>query len=153
MSLPVQAIDRLFQRMSATYGAAWDRSMGQTPISDFKSAWAHELSGFAERLHAIAFALENLPEKCPNVIEFRNICRRAPEPEKPRIEAPPADPERIKTELAKLEPILKKAERDNADDRLAWARRIVSKRQQGLRVAHGTYLIAAAALRINRVDF
>lgn len=153
MSLPIPAIDRLFQRLAATYGAAWERSMGSSPIADVKTAWAHELQGFANHLEALAWALENLPERCPNVIEFRNLARRAPEPETPRLPEPKADPVRIRAELAKLQPILQKARKDNSDDRLAWARRIVSRRQQGERIAHGTYKIAADALRMNGVQF
>jgi hypothetical protein len=153
MSLPIMAIDRLFQRLGATYGASWDRSLGDAPIGDVKSAWAHELSGFSGRLEVVAWALENLPERCPNVIEFRNLCRRAPAPETPQLPEPPANPERMRAELAKLQPILDRAYKDNADDRLAWARRIVSRRQQGGRVAHGTYKIAADALHRAGVEF
>ena len=43
MTIAVEAIDRLFQRLAATYGAAWDRSLGQAPIADVKTAWAHEM--------------------------------------------------------------------------------------------------------------
>lgn len=134
MSLPTQVIDRLFSRMSATYGAAWDRGMGQAPITDVKSAWAHELQGFARHLEAIAWGLENLPEKCPNVIEFRNLCRRAPLPELPRLPEPPADPERLKAELEKLgkfrEPVAPTGPID-----IDWARRIAAKAESGARVA------------------
>lgn len=49
MSLPIVAIDRLFARLHATYGAAWDRAMGSVPVADAKAAWAHELGGFAFR--------------------------------------------------------------------------------------------------------
>lgn len=153
MSLPLAAIDRLFQRLAATYGAAWDRSLGQAPIGDVKTAWAHELAGFASNLNALAWALENLPERCPNVIEFRNIARRSPAPETPKLPEPPMDPQRLRAELAKLQPILDRARKDNTDDRLAWARRIVSRRQQGERIAGGTYRIAAEALRMNGVAF
>lgn len=152
MNLPVTVIDRLFQRMSATYGSAWDRSMGTAPISDVKTAWMHELQGFSGRLDAIAWALENLPERCPNVIEFRNLCRKAPEPEKPKLPEPPADPVRLRAELAKLQPIIDAAKRAVTVDRLAWARRIVARRDAGERVAVGTYNIAAEALRINGVQ-
>lgn len=31
MSLPAKAVDRIFARLGATYGAAWDRSLGATP--------------------------------------------------------------------------------------------------------------------------
>lgn len=153
MSLSVAAIDRLFQRLAATYGAAWDRAMGSSPINDVKAAWAHELSGFTGRLEALAWALENLPERCPNVIEFRNLARRAPEPETPRLPEPKADPERVREELAKLGPMLEQAKTEGTDDPLVWARRILSRKQHGLRVAHGTYKIAADALRMNGVTF
>jgi hypothetical protein len=132
VSLPTQAIDRLFQRLAATYGASWDRSLGQAPTADAKSAWAHELQGFAGRLDCLAWALENLPEKCPNVIEFRNLCRRAPEPQMPRLPEPAADPERVKRELAKLghlrEPVASRPDTD-------WARRIVARAEAGAKVA------------------
>ncbi len=40
-----------------------------------------ETNAQLEKLDAegrVAWALENLPERCPNVIEFRNLCRQAP---------------------------------------------------------------------------
>lgn len=153
MSLPTNVIDRIFARLAATYGASWDRSLGQAPLSDVKTAWTHELQGFGRNLQCVAWALENLPEKCPNLIEFRNLCRKAPEPELPKLPEPAANPERLKAELAKLAPILDRAKEVNSDDRLSWARAIVSRRQQGYPVAHGTYRIAAEALRMNGVEF
>lgn len=102
MTLPIKAIDRLFERMAATYGAQWTRMWATVPISDVKTAWAHELAGYAGRLDALAWVLENLPERCPNVIEFRNLCRLAPTPERPRLPEPAADPQRVAAELAKL---------------------------------------------------
>ena len=89
----IEAIDRLFKRLAATYGARWDVSLGQAPIADVKTVWGHELSAFANSLHRIAWALENLPERCPNAIEFRNLCRQAPSPEAPALPMPKANPE------------------------------------------------------------
>ena len=146
MSLPTNVIDRLFQRLAATYGASWDRSMGSAPVGDVKTAWAHELQGFGHRLDALAWALENLPERCPNVIEFRNLARKAPEPETPRLPEPPADPARLRAELAKLQPIIDAARNAVTTDRLAWARRIVCRADAGVRVAPATLKIARDAL-------
>lgn len=98
----MKAIDRLFHRLSATYGAEWDRAMGQTPINDAKTVWAHELQPFKFSLNRIAWALENLPDRCPNVIQFKNLCRQAPAPETIALPEPKADPARVAAELAKL---------------------------------------------------
>lgn len=128
MSLPIVAIDRLFARLNATYGAAWDRALGSVPVADAKAAWAHELGGFAGRLQDVAWALEHLPERCPNVIEFRNLCRLAPAAEVAQLPAPPANPERIRAELAKLGPVARQSLSvgGGAANR-AWARRILER--------------------------
>lgn len=89
----IEAIDRLFKRLGATYGARWDASLGQTPLSDIKTVWAYELAPFEKQLNRIAWALENLPERCPNAIEFRNLCRQAPSPEAPALPLPKVNPE------------------------------------------------------------
>ncbi|WP_225784685.1 hypothetical protein [Xenophilus sp. Marseille-Q4582] len=132
MSLPIQAVDRIFIRMAATYGAAWDRSLGAAPLGDVKAAWAHELAGFSDRLGLIAWALENLPEQVPNVIVFRNLCRRAPVEDAPRIEHQPASPERVAAELRKLGPTLARPPA-SANNR-AWAHRILSRHEGGARI-------------------
>ena len=71
-------IDRLFKRLAATYGSEWDRSLSEIPISDTRTVWAHELQVFERSLGRIAWALENLPERCPNVIVFKRLCQSAP---------------------------------------------------------------------------
>lgn len=101
----MKAIDRLFHRLGATYGADWDRALGQVPIADAKTVWAHELAVFKNSLHRIAWALENLPDRCPNVIVFKSLCKQAPAPTVPALPEPPADKKRMDEELAKLEHI------------------------------------------------
>lgn len=125
----IRAIDRLFKRLSATYGAEWERMLGATPEIDAKSVWAHELEQFKNSLHRIAWALENLPERCPNVIVFKNICRAAPAPGEVALPAPKADPARVAAELAKLGHIRAGAAAVVAG-RLDWAKRIID-RQDG----------------------
>lgn len=147
MSLPVQALDRLFARLAATYGAAWERNQGSAPLADVKTAWGHELSGFSGRLEAIAWALENLPPKCPNVIEFKNLCRQAPAPEAPRLPEPKADPERLKAELSKLGEV-RKAVVGSSVDHKAWAKRLIARHEAGDRIRPVTLRFAKEALRI-----
>lgn len=121
-----KAIDRLFQRLGATYGAAWDRSLGDTPIVDVKTVWAHELAPFANALHRIAWALENLPERCPNVIEFKRLCFSAPSPDVPQLPEPKADPARLAAELAKLAPLREEMRNVETKDCRKWARDILA---------------------------
>ena len=148
MSMPHKAIDRLFDRLELTYGAEWLRKWENSPIADVKSMWSHELSHYANNLDAVAWALENLPEKCPNVIEFRNLCRSAPAPEAPRLPEPKADPERIAVELTKLGEIKKKVLSSpiSAGDGRDWARRILGRFESGLKTNACTLRFARGAL-------
>lgn len=148
MSLPVEAINRLFNRLSATYGAAWTRLWADVPMADVKAAWAHELATFATSLHRIAWALENLPARCPNVIEFKALCRQAPAPDVPRLPEPVADPERVKAELAKLGHVAAAQPRESATfDHKFWARRIVARHDAGEKLNPTTLRFAKEALR------
>jgi hypothetical protein len=131
MTLPIKAVDRLFERLGATYGEQWNRQWVNIPINDVKSAWGHELSGFGGQLEAIAWGLENLPERCPNVIEFRNLCRRAPAPELPRLPEPKADPERVRRELSKLGQIKQQVLTIKTLDSKEWARRLIARHEGG----------------------
>ena len=105
MSLSLQATDRLFERLHATYGRDFMSKYEGLEVGAVKASWAHELSGFANNLHPLAWALENLPERAPNVIEFRKIAKAAPMPDVPRFEVVRANPARIASELAKLAPL------------------------------------------------
>lgn len=145
MSLQALTVDRLFSRLSATYGAAWDRAMGSAPIADVKTAWAHELAGFHGRLESIAWALQNLPERVPNVIEFRNLARRAPVADVPLLPEPKADPERLRAELEKLAPVLAQPVAQSVDGR-DWARRIVARHEAGEALKRYTLESARMAL-------
>jgi hypothetical protein len=149
MSLSAKAIDRLFERLAATYGVAWTHQWTSVPIADAKAAWAHELAGFAHQMESLAWGLENLPERCPNVIEFRNLCRRAPAPVLPRLPEPKADPERLKRELSKLGEIRAKATATTNVDHKAWARRILGSYEGGCNVTPTTLRLAREALRIS----
>lgn len=143
MGLRTKALEAIFQRMPAIYGASWDRMLGSAPINDIKTAWAHELAGFDNRLEDIAWAFEHLPEKCPNLIEFRNLCRQAPRVEAPQLEAPRADPERLKEELKKLGQITSKPRPSDKD----WARAIINRANAGERVTPISLRFAKEALR------
>lgn len=99
----IQAVEYIFAQCAATYGAAWDRSLGQAPIADVKTAWMNAIEPFRNSKKRIVWALQNLPERVPNAIEFRNLCRQAPHADTtPALPEPKADPQRVAAELAKL---------------------------------------------------
>lgn len=130
MSISIKVIDRLFERLSVTYGAAWIRMYEGMDSNAVKSVWMHELDGFEDKLHAIAWALDHLPERVPNVVEFRGMCRAAPALIVPMLTPPKADPERVKAAFEKLNapaPEDKYAQYGGA----AWAYRIVDKHNAG----------------------
>lgn len=83
--LPAGWVDRLFFRLQGVYGKDFmsqfmlmDAAGNDIGLANAKQVWSEELGGFSEHPEAIAYALENLPERMPNVIQFREICRKAP---------------------------------------------------------------------------
>jgi hypothetical protein len=146
MSLSLKAVDRLFERLALTYGKQFTDMYSNLDHSSVKTMWAHELSTYANSLHRIAWALENLPARCPNVIEFKQICRQAPAPEATALPEPKADPERLKRELAKLAEIKKAAVADRVDHK-AWAKKILANYTAGQRINPTVLRFAREALR------
>jgi len=151
MSLPLKEINRLFDRLIATYGNEWVNRWQGLDGNAIKSLWAHELSIYAERLSAIEWALENLPPRSPNVIEFRNICRQAPYPEIQKLPEPKADPERVRAEISKLATVLAAtAPLAQKFDHKAWARRIMGRYEEGEKLRPVSLRFANEALGIRR---
>ena len=148
MSLPIKAVDRIFLRLLATYGTEFSGRYAGVQDGDLKSMWAHELAGFASDLPSIAWALENLPERCPNAIAFRNLCRQAPRAEVPQLPEPKADPERLRAELARLQPLREAIAASSPVDHKAWARRLVARQEAGERINRTALGMARSALRL-----
>ena len=146
MSFPLKAVDRLFERLMATYGRDFMSRYEGLELSAVKTVWAHELAGFASRLSDVAWALEHLPERCPNVIEFRNLCRQAPAPETARLPEPKADPERVKAELEKLGG-LRQTVTSAPGSGKDWARRILARHANGERIRPISLRFAKEALQ------
>lgn len=144
MSLPASWIDKIFTKLSLAYGRDFVGRWEGLDLNDVKTDWGHELAGFARHPEAIAFALATLPAKAPSVIEFRNLCRQAPMPEVPRLEAPKADPERVKAELAKLDSL--RAAPTPKAGRLDWAKSLLARVDNGERISPTCVRFAREAL-------
>lgn len=126
------AVAYVFEKLAATYGSAWDKSMGQAPIADVKTAWADALSGYLrsdDSKRSIMWALKNLPDRCPNSREFRTLCGHAPARVMPALPEPKADPERIQAELAKLGHA--RAKQVSPHGMLDWAHRMKARHLAG----------------------
>ena len=157
MTIPTKAVDRIFERMAATYGSAWTNQWRDVPMADVKTAWAQELAPFGHqdaatgkwRMDRIAWALENLPERCPNAIEFKNLCRHAPTQDAPALPEPKADPARVAAELAKLGGMKTQARVASTYDGKAWARTIMARHEAGEKVNACALSMARSALRAN----
>jgi len=144
MSLQLKAIDRIFERLTATYGRDFTSRWEGLDQNTIKSSWSHELSGFENALPMIGWALENLPERAPNVIEFRSLCRKAPAVEKPRLEAPKFD----KAIAAMVTEGLRKtiaATPTNHDPR-AWAHAILGRHKDGHKISPAVVQMARQGL-------
>lgn len=157
MSLPFQAIDRLFARLHVTYGRDFSSTYEGLDMNTVKSSWAHELGGFGADLGAIAWALENLPPRCPNVIGFRSICRSAPVAEINRIEHSHASRERVAIELAKLGSMASKTRQKSLGStgfgNKDWARTIIANAAAGIHSKSSLPLRMANAALSSRMGF
>jgi hypothetical protein len=107
----------------------------------------NQLSGFMqskESMMSISWALNHLPERPPNLVQFKNLCYQAPAVEKPQLPSPPADPERVKQELAKLAG-MNKSKQDPKD----WARKILGDYAAGVKKSPTVLKMARDALKNN----
>jgi hypothetical protein len=87
MPLPAAWVESLLAKLQVRYGEAFARQYADLDPAAVKADWAEVLEGFT--YDAIAYGLRYLPsDKPPIASQFRDICRRAPAPERPRLEAP-----------------------------------------------------------------
>lgn len=73
---PERIVDRLFQRLAATYGKHWLDMWVGIPIADVKIEWAGRLHGYAPE--TIGKALDHLARESkfpPTLPEFVALCR------------------------------------------------------------------------------
>lgn len=141
-----ELVNFVFSRLAAEYGSAWDRSLGNAPLSDVKTVWGEKLDGFTETPElkkCIMWALANLPDRCPNSIEFRNLCRQAPSEQPIALPLPKPNPEMAKLVMEKLA----KAPSAPIDNR-AWAKAILRDVENGVRRTPTVIQMAKNALEV-----
>jgi hypothetical protein len=133
MTLPIAAVERLFDRLSMTYGVEFKNKWSGFPVNEVKTHWAHELAIFADNLNAIGWALQNLPDRCPNLIEFKSLCKQAPRPTTNALEAPKAPVEVVDRVLAEIAATAFKTPKDQNGnvDHKRWAKRLKTFHENG----------------------
>lgn len=95
MILADRVIDHLFERLSLSYGTPWVTMWRGLELPAVRALWAFELGAYAERLDALAWALDHLPPDPPNLPAFKALVAQAPRPETPALPGPPPDPGRV----------------------------------------------------------
>lgn len=83
--LLAHAVDEAFDRLAKLYGREFTGKFDDD-IAAVKVQWLRELAPLPRVLDSVAWALKNLPERCPNAIQFRNLCRLAPDPQRLAME-------------------------------------------------------------------
>lgn len=89
MAMPSAWIDRIFEKLQLVYGSHFTGRWSGVSIEAVKADWAHELDGMEQHPESIKHALQHLPiDQPPTVLQFRELCRRSPEPKAPALPAP-----------------------------------------------------------------
>jgi hypothetical protein len=144
MPLSPIVIDRLFAALFNIYGSQWLHQWKDNDITEVKAFWAEQLGFYANNLTAIAWALEHLPDRAPNLIQFKKLCNDAPAlNQAPAIDYTKAAPipQAIAVELKKIT-----APRET--DHKAWAKRILKDVEDGIKRAPISVRFAKEALNI-----
>ena len=91
--LPSAWVEKIFARLQGIYGREFTGQFStgmvngiDAGLENAKATWAEELGSFVKWPEAIEYALEHLPERVPNCIKFKDICRNAPRPEPMKLE-------------------------------------------------------------------
>ena len=138
-------VDAIFDKLTVRYGHEWLRQWDGMDMAFVKADWAEELSGYANNLEPLRYALRHLPERCPtNVGQLKKIANMCPPPVFKALPAPKADEAVVSAQMAKqLE--LKQALAPKADEK-GWARALVTRSEAGEKIPPYSLLCARQAL-------
>lgn len=128
-------IELVFTKLQVRYGAAWLRQWEGLDMGMVKSDWMQELSGFTRNPAPLLHALTILPERAPNVKQFRDLANQAPLPVVARLARPAASQSVVAREIAKLAG-LKDAMAEGAADPLRPWLALKARHEAGERLTH-----------------
>lgn len=141
MSLPMPWVEKIFLKLTLTFGREFTDRWDESSLQAVKEDWAHELRGFQQNPAAIAYGLEHcIAGKPPTVQEFKSACYRKPDTT-PLLPSPVVDPviaarvlEGLR-ESAKTKPSMKD-----------WAYRLKSRHEAGDKLNRNQIACYQAAL-------
>jgi hypothetical protein len=144
MPLSPTVIDRLFAALFNIYGSQWLHQWKDNDLAEVKAFWADQLGFFADNLPAIAWALDHLPDRPPNLIQFKKLC----------FDAPIANQD-LAIDYTQAAPIpqaiaqeMKKITQPREVDHKAWAKRILADVENGIPRRYISVRFAKEALGI-----
>lgn len=130
MSLPIEWVEKIFKKLTVTFGRDFLGRYEGIPLIDVKTDWAHELSGFESHPEAIKHALQNInPSKPPTVYEFRNVCASAPKMAAFELQRPAQDPAIVAAIVSGL-----KAKPHTPHGMKDWAHRLKARHDDGIKL-------------------
>jgi type IV secretory pathway VirB10-like protein len=101
MPMRLDWIEALHARLVATYGARFMAGYGEMPPELIRASWSEALDGMTSG--DIAYALQHLdPDYPPNVLQFRRLAQARPRYAPRALEAPKADPARVREALDRM---------------------------------------------------
>ena len=125
--LPIEWVDRLFQKLALVYGVDVAKRYSGLDPAAVKREWQECLAPFRDRPHALKFALDHLPsDRCPTMLQFRDLCRQAPPLPGTALPEPKADKVVVQKEMAAM---VKQAFGNKNPRR--WAQKLKERHQAG----------------------
>ena len=107
MRLPDAWVNKIVVELQGLYGQQFTGKYSKivdgvdVGIANFKDSLANRLGGFFEHPESLRYALDNLPAThCPNVLELREIVKRAPKKAAPAISYTPTPEDEAKARAA-----------------------------------------------------
>lgn len=157
-SLPENWVERIFAAMRATYGATFDRQWECPAGADvvkhmqaMKAHWGRELRVFQQNPKAISYALENLPEYPPNLVQFKSLCFERPESEPVQFKLPAPVPKADKARVEQVMAAVPKLMQLRDPKAWAWALKAKEERDpKALTLAQRTMWRAALAVELSQ---
>lgn len=146
-----QVVDFIFHKFALTYGREFLSKFDGVDEHAVKADWANELGWFLQPGReqvcrtAMLFALDNLPPRSPNVIEFRELMRRAPAPAVKALPLPAVN----RAVMTRVVAAMGGGKAPPVRDRLTWARELVARHERGEPVLPHSLRTARAALGLS----